>query len=135
MANVSDPKIAEAYQEVRNASSETNWFLLGYQDNKTITFLSKGTGGIDELASNLTNNGCFYGYARVTIKADETTRTKFVFISFKGDDAPVMRKGNMSVHIANVKSIIKDFSIEFSAAEVAEVSEAAVLKKISAANY
>ncbi len=41
----------------------------------------------------------------------------------------------MSVHVSQVKSVIKDFNIEVSAATVDEVDEEAIIKKLSAANY
>lgn len=81
--------------------------LIGYKDNKTLVLQARGSGGINEMAQNLTAESCNFAYLRVINKDDETTRTKFVFISWKGDNAPVMRKGNMSVHISSVKSIIK----------------------------
>eukprot|EP01115_Flamella_aegyptia_P001507 TRINITY_DN1249_c0_g1_i2.p1 TRINITY_DN1249_c0_g1~~TRINITY_DN1249_c0_g1_i2.p1 ORF type:complete len:96 (-),score=39.54 TRINITY_DN1249_c0_g1_i2:36-323(-) len=94
MADVSDSRIAEAYADVRNDATETNWFVLGYENNKKIVFLAKGSGGANELAQHFKPDSCNYGYVRLVNKDEETTRTKFVFISWKGDNAPVLRKGN-----------------------------------------
>jgi hypothetical protein len=109
--------------------------LLGYENNKKIVFLESGSGGVNELAGKLQPSDCYYGYARLQVKDNETTRTKFVFITFKGENAPVMRKGNMSVHITNVKSKIKDFSLQFNAVDPSEVTEEEVLKRIKSINY
>jgi hypothetical protein len=46
-----------------------------------------------------------------------------------------MRKGNMSVHMSNVKGVIKDFAIQLAPTEKDEISEESILKKIRAANY
>jgi len=136
MADVSDSQIDEAYQKVRQDKGDINWLLLGYESNKKIVLTSSGSGGVNELATKLTSDNCYFGYARVTIKADDdTTRTKFAFITYKGEDAPVMRKGNMSVHIANVKSKIKDFTVQVNATEPGEISEDAIVAKIKSANY
>jgi len=135
--NVSDPRIAEAYNAVRKDGDPTNWFLCGYTDNKTIQFIKSGGSEqpVEDMAANMKNNGCYYGYVRFNTKFDETARTKFVLITFKGDDAPVMRKGKMSVDVASVKSIIRDFSIEYSAATTDEVTESHIMKKLKSANY
>jgi len=136
MADVSDPQIDEAYIKVRNDKGEINWLLLGYESNKKIVLVGSGSGGVNELAAKLTEDNCYFGYARVQTKADdETTRTKFVFFTYKGENAPVMRKGNMSVHIANVKTKIKDFAVQINATEPSEISEESVVAKIKAANY
>jgi hypothetical protein len=70
-------------------------FLASYENNKKVTLTGKGTGGADELASHLDDANCAYGYVKVISKDEETTRTKFVFITWKGDNAPVMRKGKL----------------------------------------
>eukprot|EP01114_Cavostelium_apophysatum_P022412 TRINITY_DN80_c0_g1_i1.p1 TRINITY_DN80_c0_g1~~TRINITY_DN80_c0_g1_i1.p1 ORF type:complete len:136 (-),score=42.80 TRINITY_DN80_c0_g1_i1:50-457(-) len=135
MADVSDSQIDDAYTKVRQDNGDINWLLLTYENNKKIVFHSSGSGGVNELASKLTDDNCYFGYARVSIKDDETSRTKFAFITYKGESAPVMRKGNVSVHIANVKTKIKDFAVQINASEISEVSEDAVVAKIKAANY
>jgi len=135
MADVSDSSIDDAYAKVRKNDGEINWLLLGYENNKKIVLVGSGGGGVSEMAGNVSADGCFYGYLRVVLQDDETKRTKFVFVTFKGDNAPVMRKGNMSVHINNVKTKIKDFSVQVNATEASELTEEAVLGKIKSANY
>jgi len=136
MANVSDPAIEDAYTKVRQDNGEIDWLLCSYSDNKTIKLASTGSGGVNEMAGKITDDNCYFGYARVTIKADDdTTRTKFVFFTYKGESASVMRKGNVSVHAANVKSKIKDFSVQVNATEQGEITEEAVIAKIKASNY
>lgn len=123
--------------------------MASYENNKRIVLTGKGSGGADELASHLDNANCAYGYVKVIAKDEETTRTKFVFITWKGDNAPVMRKGisklfattiyllkgNMSVHIGNVKAVIKDFSLELQVTDKAELSDDILLKKVKSVNY
>eukprot|EP01117_Protostelium_nocturnum_P008704 TRINITY_DN311_c0_g1_i1.p2 TRINITY_DN311_c0_g1~~TRINITY_DN311_c0_g1_i1.p2 ORF type:complete len:136 (-),score=47.36 TRINITY_DN311_c0_g1_i1:120-527(-) len=135
MADASDPRIAEAYADVRSNTSPTNWLLVGYKDNKTLQLEATGTGGATELASKFQENSCNYGYLRVEYKDEETSRTKFVFLTWKGESAPVMRKGNMSVHVSAVKAVVRDYSVEVNATEKGEVTDEDVLKKVRAANY
>ena len=67
--------------------------ILGYETNKQIVLQGSGSGGPAELAHSLQNDAVNYGYLRVSFKDDETSRTKFVLFTWKGDNAPVMRKG------------------------------------------
>jgi len=135
MADVSDAGIVDAYNRVRKDNGDINWVLLGYENNKKLIVAGTGSGGINELASNLQDDQCNFGYARVVSKDDETTRTKFVFLTWKGDTAPVMRKGNMSVHVSNVKKVIKDYAVEVNAVEKSEINEDDIVNKLKKANY
>jgi len=133
MANASDPAIAQAYNDVR--TKDNNWLLIGYQDNKTLKLVGTGSGGVEELAGHLSDDACFFGYLKVQLKDDETTRTKFIFFTWKGDTSPVMRKANMSIHVSAVKAVVKDFSVEINATEMSEVTSDFVRAKLKAANY
>jgi len=135
MADVSDPAIVDAYNQVRKDDSGVNWLLLGYEGNKKIVLSGSGGGGISELVSQLQDDQCNFGYLRVVNSHEETSRTKFVFISWKGENSPVMRKGNMSVHVSNVKKVIRDYAIEISATEKSELTEEEIMAKLKKANY
>jgi hypothetical protein len=108
---------------------------LGYENNKKITLLGSGSGGADELAGHLKDDAVNFGYVRVTNKDDETTRSKFVFVTWLGESAPVMRKGNMSVHVANVKQVIKDYSLDLKFSDRADVNENSIVAAVKKANY
>jgi len=135
MADVSDPAITEAYQSVRKEGGQHDFLVLGYDGNTRIKVDAVGSGGIDALASNLNEDACQYGYARVTYQDDETKRTKFIFLSWAGEKSSILRRGKMSIHKANIKSVIKDFALEFHVTDRDEISEKAVVAKVRAANY
>lgn len=42
-------------------------------------------------------------------------RAKFLLVSWCGSDVKVMRRGKLSVHVADVKSVIKSFAVEIGA--------------------
>eukprot|EP01119_Soliformovum_irregulare_P012379 TRINITY_DN3211_c0_g1_i1.p1 TRINITY_DN3211_c0_g1~~TRINITY_DN3211_c0_g1_i1.p1 ORF type:complete len:136 (+),score=49.58 TRINITY_DN3211_c0_g1_i1:95-502(+) len=135
MADVTDPNIAEAYKAVRNDADETNWLVVGYETNKKLVLQAKGSGGMDELVSNLKEDSCNFAYTKVVSKDEETTRAKFVFITWIGENASVMRKGNMSVHVANIKSVIRDYTLELKASEKSDLSDDAILSAVKKVNY
>ncbi len=66
--------------------------MIGYSDNTHLRLEAQGSGGISDLISHLKDDEVNYGYLRVTFKEEETTRTKFVLITWKGEKASVLRK-------------------------------------------
>jgi len=136
MANVSDPAIAQAYEDVRNDATGYNWFVLGYQDSNTIKLDGKGSGGVSEGVAHFKENEVQYGLFKVSFVAnDDTKRTKFVFVAWAGEKASILRRGKMSVHKASIKSIVKDFAIEVATSSLEDLSEDGFIEKIKAVNY
>jgi len=138
MADVSDPAIASAYADIRSDSHPTNWVVIGYSSGDKLHVEATGEGSIGELASHFQDNACQYAYVRVTTGDQESKRAKFVFISWTGPSAGVMRKAKVSVHKANVKSVFRDFAVELQAAEADDLEESKVIAtvvKAGGANY
>jgi len=136
MANVSDPAIANAYQEISGLRNPTNWIVLGYKNNNTIQVVGKGSGGISEATRLLNDDAVNYGMFRITFTADdETERTKFVFFAWGGSSASILKKGNMSVHKASIKSIFKDFALEIQTDSIDDLAESEVIKQVKRVNY
>ncbi|KAG6831705.1 hypothetical protein H0H87_004361 [Tephrocybe sp. NHM501043] len=83
MADVTDPKISQAYEDVRSDKSETNWLLLDYisDGSDKLQVTKTGTGGLAELREVLDDTKASYAYARVTYSNDkESTREKFILV-------------------------------------------------------
>jgi len=133
MADVSDPEIAAAYQEVRKDSSENNWFVLGYSGNAAVQVVAKGSGGLPGLVEQLQDDQCQYAYLRVTSGDEESKRTKFVFISWCGEGVGALKRAKMSVHKASVKTVVRDFAVEIHATSKDELSEGEVMVKVKKA--
>lgn len=66
-------------------------------------------------------------------------RSKFLLVSWCGPDVKVMRRGKLSVHIADVKKVLTSFAVEISATSVEtdlkESSITLLLQKAMGANY
>ncbi|KAG6811403.1 hypothetical protein H0H92_007596 [Tricholoma furcatifolium] len=83
MADLSDPKIDEAYQDVRSDKSTTNWLLLDYVGDRSdkLQVTKSGSDGLEELCQHLDDTKASYAYARVTYANDkESTREKFILV-------------------------------------------------------
>ncbi|KAJ3214658.1 hypothetical protein HK099_006769 [Clydaea vesicula] len=95
--------------------------LLGYSDDKKdeLNLVGSGSGGLEELKSHLKPDQANFGYLRVTIGNDELSqRAKFVLVSWCGSEVKVMRKAKLSVHISDVKNVLKAFAVEIAASDM-----------------
>jgi hypothetical protein len=85
---LSDPEIAQAYEDVRSDKSDTTWLVLKYvsatSDNLTLS--QTGTGEIAEMTESLGEDEAAYAYVRMRLGNDEySERTKFVFVVWAGE--------------------------------------------------
>lgn len=141
MADLTDPSIGEAYLEVRDDKSETNWLLLDYESEKSdkLKLTQTGTGGLSELKDALDDYRASYGYVRVSYSNDkESTREKFILVVWIGPNCKIMRKAKISVHSADVKNVLRVFSIEVAAREKDDLNEDPIiirLRKAGGASY
>ncbi|KAJ3742724.1 ADF-like domain-containing protein [Lentinula detonsa] len=141
MAELSDPKIAEAYEDVRSDKTDTNWLLIDYESDRSerLQLTQTGTGGLTELREVLDDSKASYAYARVQYSNDkESTREKFVLIVWIGSQCKVMRKAKISVHAADVKAVLRVYSIEVAAREKDDMNEEPIilrLRKAGGASY
>ncbi|ETW77951.1 hypothetical protein HETIRDRAFT_479102 [Heterobasidion irregulare TC 32-1] len=141
MADVTDPKINEAYEDVRSNKSDTNWVLIDYESDRSdkLVVTKSGSGGLEELREALDTNNASYAYARVTYSNDkESQREKFIFIVWIGPGCKVMRKAKISVHAADVKTVLRVYSIEVAAREKDDLNEEPIvvrLRKAGGASY
>jgi len=141
MADVSDPKITQAYLDVRSDKSETNWLLLDYESDRSdkLVLTNTGSGGLAELRDALTDSKASFGYARVTYSNDkESQREKFILVVWIGSGCKVMRKAKISVHTGNVKEVLRVYSIEVAARERDDLKADPIivrLRKAGGASY
>jgi len=98
-----------------------------------------GTGGLDELKEHVPETDAAYAYVRVTYSNDkESTRSKFCLVTWIGSGTKVMRKAKVSVQTADVKQVLRTFSIDVAAREVDDLNEGPIvirLRKAGGASY
>ncbi|KAI4522460.1 hypothetical protein EV122DRAFT_265208 [Schizophyllum commune] len=133
MADVSDPAIIEAYNDVRSDKTDTKWLLLDYESDRSdkLQVSKTGTGGLTELQENLDNSKASYAYVRVTYANDkESKREKFILVVWIGPECKVMRKAKISVHAADVKQVLRVYSLDVPAREKDDLNEEPIVKKL-----
>jgi len=121
--------LPKTYQDVRSDKTETNWLLIAI-DGTTANLKGSGTGGLEELKSSLSEDQVLFGYLRVTSGDAESKRAKFVFISWCGDKVGALKRAKTSVQKADIKKVIKDFTIEFHAETMDEVDETEIMNRV-----
>ncbi|MCA9964165.1 MAG: hypothetical protein KC423_07980 [Anaerolineales bacterium] len=139
MIDVSDPSLLAAYEDVRSDRTETNWAVFGYDSSRSkIQVNATGNGGSTELVRALKDDAIQYSYLAVTTGDSTSVRKKFIFITWGGPSASVMMKAKISVHKADLKKIIKDFSTEIHATERSDLDEESIniiLRKTNTSDY
>ncbi|KAH8101130.1 actin depolymerizing protein [Cristinia sonorae] len=141
MADVTAPEIEQAYRDVRDDKSETNWLLLDYEDARSdkLVLTATGSGGLEELREQLDDSKASFAYARVQYSNDkESTREKFILVIWIGSGCKVMRKAKISVHTADVKQVLRVYSLEVPARDKDDLKEEPIvvkLRKAGGASY
>ncbi|KAG8693569.1 hypothetical protein FRC09_010419 [Ceratobasidium sp. 395] len=146
MADVSQPEISAAYQDVRDNKSETNWLVIKYESERSdkLKLVATGTGGLTELregeaSSHLGDGEVAYAYVRVAYANDkESKREKFILVTWIGEEVKGLRKAKVSVHSADVKKVLNSYSIDVSAHKADDLKEEPIvirLRKAGGASY
>ncbi|KAL7309564.1 hypothetical protein PS15m_010426 [Mucor circinelloides] len=138
---VSDPALAEIYEDIRDDKSETNWVFFGFADSKPdrLQVAGSGSGGLDEFVAHLKPDVAGWGYVRMNMSNDEySQRIKFVFVPWCGENVGIMRKAKLSIQIADVKNVVRNFHIEVPASHTSDLTESEIMTKLrraGGANY
>ncbi|CAD6566652.1 MAG: hypothetical protein TREMPRED_002882 [Tremellales sp. Tagirdzhanova-0007] len=141
MADVKDPKIAEAYEKVRKNDDDTMWLILDYESDKSnaLSLVKTGTGDLTDFASNLEPQRASFGYVRVKYANDDhSVREKFCLVIWIGEEVKIMRRAKVSVHTADVKNVLRTYSIEVSASTKGDLQEDEIVQRMrraGGANY
>ena len=90
--------------------SSSSRLIATYESETSNNVVLHGTGsdGLEGLKAGFSNLTAAWGFLRVSVGNDELSkRAKFVFITWVGPGIKVMRKARVSVHIADVKKVIR----------------------------
>ncbi|KAH8712242.1 hypothetical protein GQ44DRAFT_713571 [Phaeosphaeriaceae sp. PMI808] len=138
---LSDPDIAQAYEDVRSDKSDTTWLVLKYASGTSdnLKLAGTGAGDIAEMTEGLADDEAAYAYVRMKLGNDEySERVKFAFVVWAGPNTKVMRKAKMSFQSGQVKQVIRTYAVEVQTGDKKDLEEEAVtmkLRKAMGANY
>lgn len=132
MSDCSDPSILEAYQDVRNDKTNTNWTAISYKEgsNNTWTLVGSGEGGLEELKAIFSPSFKGFAYLRVISGDELSKRPKFVFMSFCGSEIKQIQRVKLTMHRADVLKIFEHSSISLDFRNVDEIDEADIMERV-----
>jgi len=129
------PEVAAVVAAVRSNTDETSWAVLGYGDNGT-TLQVVGTGSnplLEEaMAPLLQSNQLLYALVRVVHMVDgQVGATKFLMISWIGEEVPPLRKAKLSVLRGGVQQWLSPYSAELlNVTSINEITQDRILEAI-----
>ncbi|KAK3837211.1 MAG: hypothetical protein JOS17DRAFT_436799 [Linnemannia elongata] len=119
--DLTDPAILEAYQDIISGTP-TNWLILGYHDTRDkISLYSRGTGGIDELTSNLKEE-VLYGFVRI--------EDRFALLAYVSEQVSGLRRARALVHGKAVGALFKASNVQINTSSLAELTEERVRTRL-----
>jgi Cofilin/tropomyosin-type actin-binding protein len=86
---------------------------------------------LTELKEHLNDDHASFAYVRISYANDkESQREKFILVVWIGSGVKVMRKAKISVHSADVKTVLRTFSIEVAAKDKDDLEEEPIVVRL-----
>ncbi|XP_078484092.1 drebrin-like protein B isoform X2 [Ciona intestinalis] len=99
-------KLVEAYKDVLNDKTDTDWALFTYEGNQNdLKVQETGDEGLEELESEFNSGKIMYAFVRV--KDPNTKMIKFILIVWQGEGVPATRKGACANHVKDINRFFK----------------------------
>ncbi|KAF9083700.1 hypothetical protein BGX23_011221 [Mortierella sp. AD031] len=119
--DLTDPAILEAYQAIISGTP-TNWLILGYHDTRDkISLYSKGTGGLEELRANLTEE-VLYGFVRI--------EDRYALLAYVSEQVSGLRRARALVHGKAVGALFKNTHVQINSSNLSELSDDKVRNRL-----
>lgn len=119
-----------AWKEVTDEKCSTDWALFGYQGQTTsLTLVSKGEDGIDELMEDLNPSKILYGFLKV--EDPKTSLPKYVILNWQGETAPSKMKGTCALHLRDVQHFLHGYHLVVNVRNEDEIDMESIVKKVS----
>eukprot|EP00752_Nemacystus_decipiens_P005881 g5315.t1 len=126
------PAIEDALQvaiaNVRSDTAREDWVLCGFQGGDDIRLIGTGVGGVEALKQSIVRWDVCYGLVRCTHTLEQagyvqTDFIKFVWVYWRPDNIPVMRKMKIGVNEGEMKSLFAPYHAELQACDMQELGE------------
>ncbi|KAK7892089.1 hypothetical protein WMY93_024052 [Mugilogobius chulae] len=126
----------EAYNDVRDDNTETNWAVFTYDGPRIVP----GGQGVEyeEFKNMCTDTARLFGFVRFMTGDDMSKRAKFALITWIGEDISGLQRAKVSTDKSLVKDVVQNYAKEFLTGDPKELEEDYIrqeLKKAGGANY
>jgi len=124
--------IKQTLYSVHSADDALNWALLGYKGTSIdeVELIGSGSGGSQELVSQLHDDIVAYGLVRIVDVVDGIPTNRYAYINWVGDRVPGARKARIATNKTSINEIIGHYSVEFVASSKEELTEEVIKNKI-----
>eukprot|EP00117_Sycon_ciliatum_P045220 scpid69015/ scgid32527/ Drebrin-like protein B len=129
--------IEDVLSELRNSESEVNAVALHFPENNVkngLHVLHIGNQGASCLAEFFTEDAAVYALIRVVDIVDEIPTVKFAQIKWVGDKVKPMTKAKIATQTGEIARILGITHVSIMASHRNEVTDRAVMDKVSAAS-
>lgn len=130
-------KLQDAYKDVVDGKTKTNWALYTYEGNSNdIRLAGTGDGGLEELVDELSSGKVMYAFCRV--QDPNSGLPKYVLINWTGEGVNDARKGVCANHVSTIANFLKGAHVTINARADEDVEPDTIMEKVakaSGANY
>ncbi|XP_052789352.1 uncharacterized protein LOC128224630 [Mya arenaria] len=129
--------VLEAIAQVRSDENPTKWMVAEYQAGSPkgpLVLTGSGEGDSGEILEVLAEDKPMYALYRTTDVVDAITIVKFVYITWVGNAVKPMTKAKISTHKGSLEKAFGPFHVAIFASDESEISEKAIVEKVSSAS-
>ncbi|KAL6063066.1 Actin binding protein [Balamuthia mandrillaris] len=128
--DVSDPSLLDAFEDVRNDATPTNWVIYTYKPRSdSIKVQSTGTGDLKEMLEELGEGKVQYCFIRFNLNGT----FKFVYIAWCGEGVSGMRRGSFANHAVDMSKFLTGFHVQINARAWEDINEQDILARLKKA--
>lgn len=104
--------------------------LFAYEGQTNILkFVSKGSGGLEELSEDLNSGKIMYAFVKVN--DPKTSLDKFVLINWQGEGSNTLRKGISANHLRDIEKFFTGAHLTINARNEEEVEPQLIIDKVA----
>eukprot|EP00033_Pygsuia_biforma_P001022 GCRY01001167.1.p1 GENE.GCRY01001167.1~~GCRY01001167.1.p1 ORF type:complete len:192 (+),score=45.62 GCRY01001167.1:798-1373(+) len=123
----SDPALKEAFDDVLNDKTSTNWLLFKYaKGSNALKVHETGDDGLKGLVDDLSDGAAMYGFLKK--KTEKGLRS--IYITWAPSGVPTIRKGLLNSHAYEVGKWFKSYHLQINARNEEDLEEDVVDEKL-----
>jgi len=131
--NISD-EVPNAWAQVMDDEDPIGWMLCEYgEDGKSLDLKCKGEGGLASFKSSLGDSIAWGGFRCSAVDRRggvDCKRTKMVFVQYRPDSAPHMKKAKQASHKGDVKDVMTGAHLDVTVENEGDLDEQELIQKL-----
>jgi len=133
LINVSD-EVPNAWAQVMDDEDPIGWMLCEYgEDGKSLDLKCKGEGGLASFKASLGSSIAWGGFRCSAVDRRggvDCKRTKMVFVQYRPDSAPHMKKAKQASHKGDVKDAMTGAHLDVTVENEGDLDEQELIQKL-----